>query len=92
LQFKKQDILGQNIKNLIIPKIIAEIHDDLVIRYLDTSISRAIGKERFVLPIDKQGYMVPSILMIKILPNLEKGLQFIGFIKERDVSYCFPYS
>lgn len=35
--------------------------------------------------------MVPSILMIKILPNLEDGLQFVGFFKEKDEIYCHPY-
>lgn len=29
--------------------------------------------------------------MIKILPNLEDGLQFVGFFKEKDEIYCHPY-
>ncbi len=34
---------------------------------------------------------VPSILMIKILPMLEEGIQFVGFIKESDPCYAYPY-
>ena len=30
--------------------------------------------------------------MIKILPNLEEGLQFVGFLKELSEVYCPPYS
>lgn len=29
--------------------------------------------------------------MIKILPNLEDGLQFVGFLKELSEVYCPPY-
>ena len=30
--------------------------------------------------------------MIKILPNLEEGLQFVGFLKEVNELYCPPYN
>jgi hypothetical protein len=56
------------------PKSISSIHDNLVNRYLETSSKRAIGKERFVCPCNTEGYIVPAILMIKILPNLDEGI------------------
>lgn len=56
------------------PKLISSIHDGLVSHYIDTSIPKAIGCERLITPTNKDGFLVPSVLMIKILPNLEDGL------------------
>lgn len=56
------------------PKLIQSIHDGLVNHYIETSIPRAIGMERLITPTNKEGFLVPSTLMIKILPNLEDGL------------------
>ena len=73
------------------PKILQSIHDQLVTHYIETSIPTAIGYERLITPTNKDGFLVPSIPMIKILPNLEDGLQFVGFFKEKDEIYCAPY-
>lgn len=74
LGFSKFDLVGQNIKNKILPKIFYNFHDELVNHYIDTSRSTIIGKERFVMPVNIEGYMVPSILMIKVLPTLDEGI------------------
>ena len=84
-------MVGQNIKNKILPKIFYNFHDELVNNYIDSSRSTIIGKERFVMPVNIEGYMVPSILMIKVLPTLDEGIQFVGFIKEKAEYYCYPY-
>ncbi|KAL4464830.1 hypothetical protein ABPG74_011391 [Tetrahymena malaccensis] len=92
LGWPKHEIVDQNIKNHIMPKLIQSIHDGLVSHYIESSIPRAIGIERIITPTNKDGFLVPSILMIKILPNLEEGLQFVGFFKEKDEIYCSPYA
>ena len=56
------------------PKLIQQIHDGLVQQYIDTSVPRAIGIERLITPVNKDGFIIPCMLMIKILPNLEEGL------------------
>lgn len=73
------------------PRQISLIHDDLVGEYLQTSQPKAIGTERFVTPNNSDGFLVPSILMIKVLPSLDDGLQFVGFVKEKEEYYCKPY-
>jgi len=32
--------------------------------------------------LNKNGYIVPSTLMVKVLPNLDEGIQMVGFLKE----------
>ncbi|EGR31957.1 PAS domain S-box family protein [Ichthyophthirius multifiliis] len=91
LGWPKQEIINQNIKNYIMPKLIQSIHDNLVSNYIETSIPKAIGFERLITPVNKDGFIIPCLLMIKILPNLEEGLQFVGFFKEIDEIYCSPY-
>lgn len=59
------------------PKYIADIHDTFMKKYFENNSKGSnsiIDKERFVLPIDKNGYLVPCTLMIKILPNLDEGI------------------
>ena len=55
-------------------------------RYMETSEARIIGKERFILPQTKSGYVVPCTLMVKVLPNLDDGIKMVGFLKDVDSS------
>ena len=81
LGYSKTDIVGQNISR-IMPKIYADLHDGFLKSYFESGESKIIGIERFVLPQNKQGYLVPCTLMIKVLPNLDEGIQIVGFLKE----------
>ena len=54
--------------------------------YLETSEPKVIGLERLVLCQNKLGYLVPCTLMIKVLPNLDEGIQIVGFLKDIDQS------
>ena len=50
--------------------------------YLETSDSKVIGQERMLLAQNKNSYLVPCTLMIKVLPNLDEGIQIVGFLKD----------
>jgi hypothetical protein len=63
------------------PKVIQEAHDFMMKRFLETSQSKIMGIERLTFPQSKSGYLVPSKLTIKVLPNLSKGIQIVGFVK-----------
>lgn len=58
------------------PNAYASIHDQLIDNYMDTSEPRIIGKETQVYALNKDGYIVPSQLLLKILPNLDEGVFF----------------
>ena len=64
------------------PEVIAEVHDVFFKRYLETSESHIMGYERVVFPIHKEEYIVPCMLLLKLLPNLDEGIKIIGFLKE----------
>ncbi len=89
LNYSKNEIVGQNISR-IMPRYLANVHDGFMRNYFETSKARnVIGIERFVLPINKAGYLVPSTLMIKILPNLDEGIQVVGFLKDVEVGTSY---
>jgi len=64
------------------PRVYGNIHDSFLDRFLETSVSKTIGVERVIMSLNKSGYIVPSTLMIKVLPNLDEGIQIVGFLKE----------
>ena len=43
-------------------------------KYLDKDTFRA------VMPIDKDGFIIPSLAFTKQIPNLEEGIQIVGFL------------
>ena len=88
LGFSKPDLIGQNISR-IIPKIIGDLHDGFMKNYFETSDSKVIGVERVVFPLNKEGYVVPCSLMIKVLPNLDEGIRLVGFLKDLDKEGAF---
>jgi len=88
LQFSKPDLIGQNISR-IIPKVIGDLHDGFMRNYFETSDPKVIGHERLVFPLNKDGYIVPCSLMIKVLPNLDEGIRLVGFLKDVDKDGTF---
>lgn len=85
LEYSHTEIIGHSI-NQIIPNVLAEIHDELMRRYFDTSVSKAMGKERIVFALNKSGYIVPCTLMIKVFPNLNEGIRVVGFLKKVELT------
>jgi len=83
LGYQVTDLIGENIKG-IMPHVIAEIHNDLMKRYLDTSKEVVLGKEWIVFPQSKAGYIIPCTLLLRIFPNLSEGIKIVGFLHSLD--------
>lgn len=80
LGYNKQDLVNEKIET-IMPKIFADSHDDLLFKYFD-SPDRQLSIERTVYPMNVKGYIVPCALLAKILPNLDEGIQIVGFLRK----------
>ncbi|KAL4450352.1 hypothetical protein ABPG74_009058 [Tetrahymena malaccensis] len=81
LGWSKADVIEQNISR-IMPKVYADLHDKFMEHYLETSEGKVIGIERTVMCLNKDSFLVPCTLMIKVLPNLSEGIQIVGFLKD----------
>lgn len=82
LGFSQIDILGNSI-NLIVPEDVRPFHDTFLRNYLQSGVSRIIGRGRDVIAMKKDGSIMPLHLEVTeyALPNSGK-LYFVGIFKE----------
>lgn len=45
-----------------------------------TSKDKYVGLERLVPVLDKDGFIIPCLAFTKQIPNLEEGIQIVGFL------------
>eukprot|EP01022_Parablepharisma_sp_SALTPOND_P012940 TRINITY_DN1684_c0_g1_i1.p1 TRINITY_DN1684_c0_g1~~TRINITY_DN1684_c0_g1_i1.p1 ORF type:complete len:1654 (-),score=167.49 TRINITY_DN1684_c0_g1_i1:41-5002(-) len=84
LGFDVSDLVDRNISR-IMPRIIGEVHDNFMLHHFKTGRGILIGNERMVFIQTKEGFMEPISILINTLPGLERGLQYIGFLR-RDLT------
>ena len=77
LGYASHQLLGQNI-NVLMPKFIGNMHDDVLRSYLELSQSQYDYVERLVPMMDANNFMVLARMLTKPLPNLLNGLELIG--------------
>jgi hypothetical protein len=51
-----------------------------MMRYFITLHATIIGIERPIFPINTRGYLVGSMVFVKILPELTNGIEVVGFL------------
>ena len=78
--YKSDWLVGKDI-SVIMPELIGDVHRMLMMKFFDKAESPVINKFRELFIKDKDGYLVPINLYPKVLPDLTKGLKFIGAIK-----------
>eukprot|EP00826_Nyctotherus_ovalis_P016414 TRINITY_DN14749_c0_g1_i2.p1 TRINITY_DN14749_c0_g1~~TRINITY_DN14749_c0_g1_i2.p1 ORF type:complete len:285 (-),score=86.01 TRINITY_DN14749_c0_g1_i2:171-1025(-) len=86
LGYTKKEMIGSNISKAM-PSIIGEKHNQLVQDYFqkqEATKNVAGDMEKLVFAMHKEGYLVPCTLRHKLIPNLIKGIQLIGFIFKAD--------
>ncbi|MBF0214325.1 MAG: PAS domain S-box protein, partial [Magnetococcales bacterium] len=81
--FRKQDILGQDISNIIIPPDMREAHRRGLARYLATGEKRVINQHIELDAINAQGVRIPTELAITVIPGVHFTF-FTAFL--RDIS------
>lgn len=88
LGYERNEIVGHNI-SIVMPPCIGEKHSEMIINSFSSGKAMQTN-DNMVLPLHKSGYIIPSCLIHRIVPNLQNGLQLIGFLfKIQDFSkYC----
>jgi len=89
--YQKSDVIGNNV-SVILPKFLGDMHDSFIYNYYNTGVASFLNRERIVFIKHKSGFLEPVYLLVKCLPNLQEGLQFLGFIKKLplDSPYLHP--
>jgi hypothetical protein len=77
IKYSPHELLGQNI-NIVMPKFIGSMHDDILMNYLESTESKVDNNERLVPMMDKDNYLVFVRILTKPLPSLFNGLEIVG--------------
>ena len=63
------------------PPKIGEKHTEFVLKAFSTGCANFKG-DSLVLPLHKYGYIIPCSFIHRLVPNLHKGVQLIGFAQK----------
>ena len=81
-EFNNKELVGSDITK-IIPPVYEKLHDEYLSNFFENleSQRKDLNKERVVYAVSKRGYLVPSILMIKLMPDLDSiNIRIVGFL------------
>jgi PAS domain S-box-containing protein len=89
LGYEKSSVIGNNI-SMLMPDLLGFHHNKFVQSSFNKSVSTALTtKQSLVLAQHSLGCVIPCNLFTKLIPNLSKGIQFIGFINKAKTVDCF---
>jgi PAS domain S-box-containing protein len=79
--FEKKDVLGENI-SIMMPPIIASHHNNFMKDFFERNFEK---KHNFTINLEVlvnhfNGYLIPSNMLIRPLPNIKNGLNFMAIL------------
>lgn len=80
LIYQKKDLLGNRIRKML-PSMIAEHHDDWILKSYETQQFKKLNLLSHGFFKDGEGFFVPVALALKVIPNLKEGLNFLGVLQ-----------
>lgn len=82
LGYEKRVVLGHNVSALM-PEAVAQHHNKFIQQSFTNSLSSVLySKDKLVFAQHFAGHLVPCMLLTRLIPNLAKGIQFIGFLNK----------
>ena len=81
LGYEKKGLIGENI-SLVMPEVIGVNHNAHLEAYFERQESSNINEvtKKLIFGQHSEGYIVPCSKLVRIVPNLENGVQFLGFL------------
>jgi PAS domain S-box-containing protein len=86
--YTKKEILGQDI-TLLMPNEVAIHHTDIMQRFFISGKKKNLDKTVKSFGIHRSGYVFPISLLVKMVPELNDSIQYIGLIREIDKEFEF---
>lgn len=81
-EFNNKELIGAEVTK-IMPPVYEKLHEQFLTDFFEENVTERnhLNHERLVYAISKRGYLVPSSLMIKVMPDLEDGnIRIVGFL------------
>ncbi len=80
LKYERHQLIGKNIK-MLIPRTISERHDNIMMHYFTTGISRVMDSTREMFLQDSEGKIIPIKLHITLNHMISKEVSFAGLFR-----------
>ena len=82
--YPTEEIIGKNI-SFVIPWNIGIYHDNYIENFYKRSDSGYINKIRELFCIDREHYLIPIRIFYRLIPFIEEGIYFIGFLSKSEM-------
>ncbi len=90
LGYQKNELVGENIA-VIMPEIMGAHHNLYLENYFERHDQSNEVSEKLIFPQHAKGYIVPCLDLVRLVPNLDSGVQFLGFVAlSKDLSAISP--
>ncbi len=83
LKYSAKEMIGKNVK-MIMPHMIAMYHDGFLSEFYSKSKITILNQNRSAIGISKEKNFIPLKLLVKLLPCIETGIFFIGFLSKAE--------
>ena len=83
--YKPKELIGNNI-SILMHSYYAEKHDDFMRRNFSRESSSIINRNRIIFAKHSKGYLICCKLLLKVLPDLTKGIRLVGILTESELS------
>ena len=78
LEYTSLDLVGYTVSR-IMPRAIGVLHNSFLLSFFKTGQNHVMGKDTFVFAQSKSGFLVPLLIVVKTMPGLAQGLEYIAF-------------
>jgi len=75
--------------NILMPSIFAKKHEEFLEQFFQTGYKTVFDVERTFFGLHRNGYCICIMLMVKQIPSLAEGLQYVGMMREVDTDSDF---
>ena len=88
LGYNKSEVINHLI-NILMPNLFARRHNEFLSLFFRTGRKPMFNHESLLYAVDKEGFCFQMKLVIKQLPDLSEGIQYVGMIRQshRDYEY-----
>lgn len=77
--YSKTEVVGHNI-NILMPSLFAKRHTEFLEKFFKTGYKSVFNTERNFFGIHRNGFCFHMRILIKQMPSLEEGIQYVGMI------------
>jgi len=88
LEYGRSEAVGHNV-NILMSPLFAKRHAEFLDKFYKTGKQKLFKRERFYFAQNKVGHAVPVKILVKQLPSLSDGIQYVGMIKPFATEYDY---